>query len=57
LVNAINDDGRIYLTQTRVDEQIAIRFQVGQFDVTEHDIHASFDVIVETARSLADLHV
>jgi aromatic-L-amino-acid/L-tryptophan decarboxylase len=57
LVNAINNDGRIYLTQTRVDEQIAIRFQVGQFDVTEHDIHASFDVIVETARSLADLHV
>ena len=29
LVNAINDDGRIYLTQTRVDGRVAIRFQVG----------------------------
>ena len=27
LVNAINEDGRIYLTQTRVDGRVAIRFQ------------------------------
>ena len=32
LVNAINDDGRIYLTQTRVDGHVAIRFQAGQFE-------------------------
>ena len=32
LVNAINDDGRIYLTQTRVDGRVAIRFQAGQFE-------------------------
>jgi aromatic-L-amino-acid decarboxylase len=30
----INADGRIYITQTRVDGRIAIRFQVGQFDAT-----------------------
>lgn len=51
LVNAINDDGRIYLTQTRVDGGVVIRFQVGAFDATEADVHAAFDVIVDVARS------
>ncbi|MCB1439146.1 MAG: aspartate aminotransferase family protein, partial [Nitratireductor sp.] len=50
LVNAINDDGRIYLTQTNVDGKIAIRFQVGQFDVTQEDVTRAFDVICEMAR-------
>ncbi|WP_379070319.1 pyridoxal phosphate-dependent decarboxylase family protein [Mesorhizobium sp. UC22_110] len=53
LVNAINDDGRIYLTQTRVDDQVAIRFQVGQFEATREDVEAAFDVIVEIARGLS----
>jgi aromatic-L-amino-acid decarboxylase len=52
LVNAINDDGRIYLTQTRVDGRVAIRFQVGQFEVTEADIDAAFTVITEIARGM-----
>lgn len=52
LVNAINDDGRIYLTQTHVDGQLAIRFQVGQFETTEADVDEAFEAIVETARSL-----
>jgi aromatic-L-amino-acid decarboxylase len=52
LVNAINDDGRIYLTQTRVDDRVAIRFQVGQFDVTEADVDMAHDVIVECAARL-----
>jgi aromatic-L-amino-acid decarboxylase len=49
LVNAINDDGRIYLTQTRVDGRIAIRFQAGQFNMTEEDIDTAFEVITEMA--------
>jgi aromatic-L-amino-acid decarboxylase len=53
LVNAINDDGRIYLTQTRVDGRIAIRFQAGQFDMRREDAEAAFDVITEVARKLA----
>ena len=53
LTNAINDDGRIYLTQTRVDGRIAIRFQAGQFDMTREDAAAAFDVITEVARKLA----
>jgi aromatic-L-amino-acid decarboxylase len=50
LLNAINDDGRIYLTHTRVDGEVVIRFQVGQFDTTEGDVAAAFDIITEIAR-------
>ena len=52
LVNAINDDGRIYLTQTRVDGRIAIRFQAGQFEMKREDALAAFDVITEVARKM-----
>jgi aromatic-L-amino-acid decarboxylase len=52
LVNAINDDGRIYLTQTRVDGDLVIRFQAGQFETTEADVMMAFDVITELARAL-----
>ncbi|MFM7335562.1 MAG: pyridoxal phosphate-dependent decarboxylase family protein [Tabrizicola sp.] len=37
LLNRINDDGRIYLTQTRVDGRFAIRVQIGSFDCREED--------------------
>lgn len=48
-VNRINDDGRIYITQTKVNGQSAIRFQAGQFDCTEDDIIAAYDVLTELA--------
>ena len=51
LVNAINDDGRIYLTQTEHDGRVAIRFQAGQFDMDERDADVAFDAIVEVART------
>ena len=38
LLNRINDDGRIYLTQTRTDGRFVIRVQVGQFDCTRDDV-------------------
>ncbi len=53
LVDAINNDGRIYLTQTRVDGRVAIRFVVGQFETTPADVDAAFAPITEIARSLA----
>ncbi|WP_245242910.1 pyridoxal-dependent decarboxylase [Pararhodobacter sp. SW119] len=43
----INDDGRIYLTQTRVDGQIVLRFQVGAFAATQADIQLAGDVLAE----------
>ena len=52
LVNAINDDGRIYLTQTRVDGALVIRFQAGQFETTEADVAMAYDVITEIAAGL-----
>jgi aromatic-L-amino-acid decarboxylase len=52
LLTAINDDGRLYLTQTRVDGAIAIRFQAGSMTTTEADVEVAFDVIREQARKL-----
>lgn len=54
LVNLINDDGRIYLTQTNVDGNLVIRFQTGQFETTEEDVMMAYDVIVEIAARLSD---
>jgi aromatic-L-amino-acid/L-tryptophan decarboxylase len=53
LLAAINDDGRIYLTQTRVGGAYVIRFQAGQFDATKADVDMAYDVIVEMAATLA----
>ena len=52
LLEAINNDGRIYLTQTKVDGRFAIRFQVGQFETTESDVDAAFEVITSLAASI-----
>ena len=52
LVNRINDDGRIYLTQTKLDGDLVIRFQAGQFDCTEADVDMAYEVIREVAGSL-----
>jgi aromatic-L-amino-acid decarboxylase len=53
LVRSINDDGRIYLTQSRVDGKVMVRFQAGQFEMTEADADTAFDVITELARNKA----
>lgn len=47
LLNRINDDGRIYLTQTRHKGRYVIRMQVGQFDCTEEDVMLAPKVISE----------
>jgi len=52
LLDAINDDGRIYLTQTQVDGKLVIRFQVGQFDTTRDDVMAAWSVIQDVAHRL-----
>ncbi|MDV7141525.1 pyridoxal-dependent decarboxylase [Tropicimonas sp. TH_r6] len=48
LVDALNDDGRIYLTQGSFGGRKIIRFQVGQFDTTRGDVLMAADVIQET---------
>ncbi len=52
LVERINADGRIYLTQTRVDGGLVIRFQVGQFGAEEADVAMAYEVITELAQGL-----
>ena len=47
LVDALNDDGRIYLTQGTFQARKIIRFQVGQFDTTRADVMMARDVIHE----------
>jgi aromatic-L-amino-acid decarboxylase len=53
LVAAINNDGRLYLTQTRVEGRIAIRFQAGSMETTQGDLDLAFEVIRELARKVA----
>jgi aromatic-L-amino-acid/L-tryptophan decarboxylase len=49
LITRINNDGRIYLTQTKLDGEFVIRFQAGAWDMTEADADMAYDVIVELA--------
>ncbi len=49
LVNAINDDGRIYLTQSIHQGKIVIRFQAGTHACTEEDVAIAWQVIQELA--------
>ncbi len=48
LLHRINDDGRIYLTQTRHRGRYVIRVQIGQFDCTRDDV-------LQIAKTVSDL--
>ncbi len=50
-VERVNNDGRIYITQTRVGGDMVIRFQIGQFDCTKDDIDTGYDVLCELAEA------
>jgi aromatic-L-amino-acid decarboxylase len=52
LVERLNDDGRIYLTQSQHEGRFVIRFQVGQTNTTRADVMAAWDVIRELAAQL-----
>ncbi len=52
LLTRINDDGRIYLTQTRHKGQFLIRVQVGQFDCTREDVMMVLDVLKDLSGEL-----
>ena len=47
LLARINDDGRIYLTQTLHEGRYVIRVQVGQFDCTRTDVQMIAKVVAE----------
>ncbi|MEM6563116.1 MAG: pyridoxal-dependent decarboxylase [Pseudomonadota bacterium] len=52
LVDALNQDGRIYLTQGMFEGRKIIRFQVGQFDTTRDHVMAAANVIEEVWDSI-----
>ncbi len=47
LLERINRDGRIYLTQTSREGRFLIRVQVGQFDCTRDDVMMIASVVNE----------
>jgi aromatic-L-amino-acid/L-tryptophan decarboxylase len=52
LLERINNDGRIYLTQTQHEGRFVIRFQVGQTSTSRDDVQMAWGVIRELARGL-----
>ena len=52
LLEAVNNDGRIYLTQTMHEGLFVIRMQVGQFDCTRDDVMLAVDVLHELSQGL-----
>jgi aromatic-L-amino-acid decarboxylase len=52
LLDAVNDDGTTYLTSTRVEGRLVIRFQVGPFDTTREDVEQAWQAVARIARSL-----
>jgi aromatic-L-amino-acid decarboxylase len=52
LLNAVNDSGRIYVTHTRLRDDYAIRFVVGQTATERRHVHEAWEVLQEVARVL-----
>ncbi|MCC5989578.1 MAG: aspartate aminotransferase family protein [Pararhodobacter sp.] len=49
LLQRVNDDGRIYLTQTRIDGRLALRFQAGSLATRAEDVALAGQVLGEMA--------
>ena len=52
LLQAINDDGRLYLTRGSVDGRMVIRFSIGQTWTEAKHVHAAWKAIQEIATTL-----
>ena len=52
LVNAINDDGRIYLTPNRIDGRMVIRVSIGAHATRRSHVVEAWDVIREMAAKI-----
>ncbi len=52
LLEAINNDGRLYFTQTHHNGDYVIRFQIGQTYTTEQDVSDAWEIIREIAAGL-----
>ena len=52
LLEKINKDGNIYLTQTTVGGKFAIRMTAGQFECTKADVDSVYPLVKDAAREL-----
>ncbi len=52
LLQALNDDGRLYLTQGRVRGRYVIRFSIGQTSTERRHVERGWGVVREVARGL-----
>jgi aromatic-L-amino-acid/L-tryptophan decarboxylase len=52
LVHAVNDDGRLYLTQTHCMGHYAIRFVIGQTNTTQDDVVSAWADLKEIAGTI-----
>lgn len=50
LLERVNADGRLFLTQTQFEGRFVIRVQVGQFDCTREDVMMIPDVLAELSK-------
>ncbi len=54
LIHRINDDGRIYLTQNRVNDRFVLRMSIGQTRTEQRHVEAGWAVIRELAAVSGD---
>ena len=54
LINALNDSGELYVTQTKVSGRYSIRFNIGQTWTRAEHVKAAWSAIVETTRAVAE---
>ena len=52
LAEALNDDGRLYLTPGNFKGRAGLRLSIGQTNTTEEDVQRAWTLIRETARAL-----
>ena len=53
LLEALNKSGRLYLTHTKLNGRLALRFVVSQTNVSQRHVDAAWELIVSTARTLS----
>jgi len=52
IMKKLNDSGKIYLTHTRVNDQVTLRLVVGQTHTTRHHVFRAWELVKEMARSM-----
>jgi aromatic-L-amino-acid decarboxylase len=52
LMEELNSSGRIFLTHTKLDGLVTLRFSVGQTNTDRRHVEAAWDLIVDTAARL-----